>query len=76
VLIEADLRSNHVITSSLGRPAEGNSPSEQEKVTAAERAAVRQKDPMQSFLDGVSHAYSSKLYRSAMWAPCQEHNLL
>src|SRR5271166_5255372 len=57
----------------LSGPADGRLPSKQEEVTPAESAAVRQKDPVDSLLDGVPHAYPSKLDRLAMRALCGEH---
>jgi hypothetical protein len=41
---------------------------------AAKRAAVGQKDPKQSLLDGVSNAYASKIDRFAMRTARGKHN--
>jgi hypothetical protein len=51
----------------LRRAPDGRLPSEQEKVTPAKRAPVGLKEPVESFLDGVTHAYPSKIDRFAMW---------
>jgi hypothetical protein len=42
-------------------------PSEQKKVVTAQRAPVRLKKPVDSFLHGVADAYTSKIDRFAVW---------
>ena len=58
---------------SLRRVPDGSLPSEQEKVATAKRATVGLKKPVESFLDGVSDAYTSKLDGSAMWTASGEY---
>ena len=60
----------------LGGPRDWSQPPKQEKVAAAKTAAIGQKDPVKSFLDGVSNAYTSKIDRSAMRTARGEHSLL
>src|ERR1035441_10034231 len=52
---------------SLGGVPDGSLPSQQEDVATAKRTTVGLKKPMESSLDGVSDAYTSKLDGSAMW---------
>jgi hypothetical protein len=47
--------------------------SKQEEVTAAQRATVRQNQPVQRFLDGVPDAYASKINRPAIRTARREH---
>ena len=58
----------------LSSPLDGSSPSEQEKVAAAKRAPVGQKDPVERSLDGVSDANASKIDRSAIRTACGQHH--
>jgi hypothetical protein len=51
----------------LCRTSDGNLPPEQKQVLAAKAAPVRLDEPLKSSLKPVSEAYSSKLYRSAVW---------
>ena len=57
----------------LSSAADRSLPSEQKKVTSAQSAPVRQKNPMESLLDGVPDAYASNLDRSAMRTLSREH---
>jgi hypothetical protein len=57
----------------LSNPEKGGLPSKQEKVAAAENAAVGQNDPPESSFDSISAAYTSKLNRPAMRATYREH---
>ena len=50
----------------LSGAGDGSLPSKQEKVAAAQRTAVRQKDPVQSLLDAVPDTHTSKFDGSAM----------
>jgi hypothetical protein len=50
-----------------------SNPSKQEKVAAAERAAVGQNDPVERFLDAVPDAYASKIDRLAIGTAGREH---
>jgi hypothetical protein len=45
-------------------------------MATAESASVRPKNPVETFLDGVSHAYASNLDRSAVRTALGEHSLL
>jgi len=44
-------------------------------VTAAERASEGQKKPVEGRFKGIPVAYASEIDGSAMWAPCEQHNL-
>ena len=57
----------------LSNPEKEGLPPKQEKVAAAESAAVGQNDPAESSFDSISAAYTSKLNRSAMRAVYREH---
>jgi hypothetical protein len=48
-------------------------PSKLKEVTAAQRATVRQNQPVERFLDAVPNAYASKINRSAIWTARREH---
>lgn len=47
--------------------ANGSLPSEKEEMVTTKRAPVGLKEPVQRSFNGVSHTYTSKLNRSAMW---------
>src|SRR5437762_13134354 len=51
----------------LGGSLFGRQPSKQEEVPAAERATIRQQDPVEIFLDEVSDADASEVNRTAIW---------
>jgi hypothetical protein len=58
----------------LSNPEKGRLPSKQEKVTAAESAAVGPNDPPEGSFDSVSAADTSELNRPAMRAAYREHS--
>src|ERR1700716_4288243 len=66
---------NHVMQR-LGGSLDGDFPSKQEKMATTKSASIRPKNPVETSLDGVSHAYTSNLDRSAMWTARGEHSLL
>jgi hypothetical protein len=56
----------------LSGPSNESLPSEQEKVVAAERAAVGVKQPLESRFDGIPRVHASKIDGFAMRAACGE----
>ena len=50
----------------------GSLPPEQTKVAPAKRAPIGLQEPVKRFLDGVSHAYTSKVNGPAMRAACRD----
>lgn len=58
-----------------GSPVSGSQPAKHEEVVAAKRTPIGQKYPVKGLLDGVAHAYASKIDRSAMWTPWVEHRI-
>jgi hypothetical protein len=56
----------------LRRTADESVPPEQEKMTAAKRAAVRLKEPSKSCFDGILGAHAPKIDGSAMRAARQK----
>ena len=59
---------------SLDAAGRGRHPSQQEKVPAAQLAAVGQQDPVDGILDGVADTDASKLDGSAMRTVSRVHN--
>jgi hypothetical protein len=59
---------------SLSRSPDWRNPSKQEKVVAAKRAAIGQKNPEKRLLDGVSNANAPKIDRFAMRTACGKHS--
>ncbi len=63
-----------------GRPAPldsadgGSLPAEQKEVTVTEGTAIRQDNPVQSFLETVPGTYASKTNGPAMRTMCREHS--
>src|SRR5271157_5590156 len=57
----------------LSRAFDGGHPAEEEKVPAAQEAAVRQENPVQRFFERVSDAYAPKFDRSAIRTFFGEH---
>lgn len=55
------------------RSANGSLPPEQKEVVAAKRTAVGQKEPEESFLDGVPDANASEFDRLAMRTVAGQH---
>ena len=44
-------------------------------MTATERAAEGQKNPLECLFYGISHSDPSEIDRMAMWTVCREHTL-
>ena len=59
----------------LRRSADWRHPPHQEKVLAAQRAAIGPQDPMDRPLHGVPHAYAPEINRSAMRTARRKHFL-
>jgi len=51
----------------------GGQPAKQEKMAAAEGAAVGEKNPVDGLFNGVSHADASEVDGTAIGAACGEH---
>jgi hypothetical protein len=71
-----DFTSNGIKDFSLDSSRQGSLPSEQEKMAAAERAAVRKNEPAQRFFKVVPGSDASETDGPAMRAVCREHSWL